>query len=277
MTKKQLIERSIIKKFRKEIWNRFIEAVKTYNLIEDGDKIAVCVSGGKDSFLMALLFAELLRHTEIDFSVKYISMDPGYNEENRKKIEENAKLLGLDLITFKSNIFDVTATSGGNPCYLCARMRRGHLYSFAKELGCNKIALGHHFDDMIETVLMGMLYSGQLNTMMPKLKSTNFPGMELIRPLYCIREEDIIHFAKYNGLEFIACACKLTDSIDKGLELKSYRNKVKNLIKTLKAEDDIVDTNIFKSVHNVNLNQIIGYKLNGKEHTFLDDYNKKDD
>ncbi len=272
MDKKLEIERSIIKKFRKPIWNKFIEACKQYDLIAPGDKIAVCISGGKDSFLLAKLLEELKRHGETDFELEFISMDPGYNKQNKDLILKNAGAMGLDIKFFNSDIFNVTENVGGNPCYLCARMRRGYLYSFAKSLGCNKIALGHHFNDVIETILMGMLYSGQLNTMMPKLKSTNFEGMELIRPLYCVKEDDIKAWAKYNKLEFIACACRLTESIEKNLELKSYRKKTKELIKTLKKDDDLIDINIFKSVHNINLNQIIGYKKDGKAHSFLDEY-----
>ncbi len=269
-----LIEKSIIKKFRKEIWNRFIEAVNNYELIEKNDKIAVCISGGKDSFLMAKLLEELQKHGHTEFSLEYIVMNPGYNHENALKIEENAKHLNLPIKIFNSEIFNVTENCGGNPCYLCARMRRGHLYSFAKELGCNKIALGHHFDDVIETTLMGLLYSGQFNTMLPKLKSQNFEGLELIRPMYCIREKDIISFARYNGLDFIACACALTEK-DKNKELESYRKKVKNLISELKKDDPLVDINIFKSVHNVNIDQIIGYKKDGQKHSFLENYKKE--
>ena len=269
-----LIEKSIIKKFRKEIWNRFIEAVNNYELIEKNDKIAVCISGGKDSFLMAKLLEELQKHGHTEFSLEYIVMNPGYNQENALKIEENAKHLNLPIKIFNSEIFNVTENCGGNPCYLCARMRRGHLYSFAKELGCNKIALGHHFDDVIETTLMGLLYSGQFNTMLPKLKSQNFEGLELIRPMYCIREKDIISFARYNGLDFIACACALTEK-DKNKELESYRKKVKNLISELKKDDPLVDINIFKSVHKVNIDQIIGYKKDGQKYSFLENYKKE--
>ena len=269
-----LIEKSIIKKFRKEIWNRFIEAVNNYELIEKNDKIAVCISGGKDSFLMAKLLEELQKHGHTEFSLEYIVMNPGYNQKNALKIEENAKLLNLPIKIFNSEIFNVTENCGGNPCYLCARMRRGHLYSYAKELGCNKIALGHHFDDVIETTLMGLLYSGQFNTMLPKLKSQNFEGLELIRPMYCIREKDIISFARYNGLDFIACACALTEK-DKNKELESYRKKVKNLISELKKDDPLVDINIFKSVHNVNIDQIIGYKKDGKKYSFLENFKKE--
>lgn len=275
MTVNEKAEKSIIKTYRSCIWNKFIQAVKNYDLIQDGDRIAVCISGGKDSFLMAKLFAELQKHGKQNFTPVYISMDPGYNRQNREKIEYNAKLLNLDIKYFKSDIFGVTEKVGGNPCYLCARMRRGHLYSFAKENGCNKIALGHHFNDVIETVLMGMLYSGQYATMMPKLKSTNFMGMELIRPLYCIKEDDIKKWAKYNGLEFIACACRLTEKSAAG-EMDSYRLKTKNLIARLKKEDPLVDINIFKSAHNVSLDQVIEYKQNGVRHNFRERYNPQE-
>ena len=266
-----LIEKSLIKRYRKRIWNRFIEAVTTYDLIQKDDKIAVCISGGKDSFLMAKLLEELKKHGHTPFSLEYIVMDPGYNQENADKIYENAKKLNIPIKVFKSDIFEVTERVEGAPCYLCARMRRGCLYSYAQSLGCNKIALGHHFDDAIETTLMGMLYSGQFNTMLPKLKSTNFEGMELIRPLYCVREKDIISWSEFAELSFIACACRLTEGVE-NKEMQSYRKKVKALIKELKEEDDLVDINIFKAAHNVNIDQIIGYKKDGKKHTFLEFY-----
>ena len=272
-----LIERSLIKKFRKSIWNRFIEAVQSYDLIQEGDKIAVCISGGKDSFLLAKLMQELCRHGHTVFSLEFICMDPGYSPANRQKIEQNCALMGIPVQIFESDIFAAVAHIEQSPCYLCARMRRGHLYHFAKELGCNKIALGHHFNDAIETALMGMLYSGQFQTMMPKLHSTNFKGMELIRPLYCVREEDIKAFASYNELEFLNCACRFTerlaltpDAIDR--EKTSKRYLCKELIRTLKEQDDLVDINIFRSFHNVNLNTIIGYSKNGEQTTFLDTY-----
>ena len=271
------IERSLIKKFRKPIWNRFIEAIQSYQLIKEGDKIAVCISGGKDSFLLAKLMQELMRHGHTKFSLEFICMDPGYNPQNRKQIEENCKLMEIPVKIFESSIFSTVENITESPCYLCARMRRGYLYSFAQNLGCNKIALGHHFNDAIETALMGMLYSGQFQTMMPKLHSTNFGGMELIRPLYCIREDDIKAFARYNNLEFLGCACKFTEKIseaerEKDKEHTSKRYKCKQLIKELKKDDDIIDINIFRSFHSVNLNTIIGYKKNGKETTFLDEY-----
>ena len=221
-------ERSIVKKFRKEIWRKFTKAINEYELIQDGDKIAVCISGGKDSMLMAKLFQELLRHGQKNFEVVYLVMNPGYNEENYTRIQENAKLLGVPITVFQSQIFDAVANDVESPCYLCARMRRGYLYNQAKELGCNKIALGHHFDDVIETILMGMLYGAQIQTMMPKLHSTNFEGMELIRPLYLIREEDIIHWAKYNDLQFIRCACRFTEYCENedNIEKESYNYEI---------------------------------------------------
>ena len=267
-------ERSIVKKFRKEIWRKFTKAINEYELIQDGDKIAVCISGGKDSMLMAKLFQELLRHGQKNFEVVYLVMNPGYNEENYTRIQENAKLLGVPITVFQSQIFDAVANDVESPCYLCARMRRGYLYHQAKELGCNKIALEHHFDDVIETILMGMLYGAQIQTMMPKLHSTNFEGMELIRPLYLIREEDIIHWAKYNDLQFIRCACRFTeyceneDNIEKGAK----RYEVKELIRELRKKSPYIEKNIFRSVENVNLSTIVAYKKDGVKHHFLDTY-----
>ncbi len=271
------IERSIIKKFRKEIWNRFVEAVQSYELVREGDKIAVCISGGKDSFLLAKLMQELKLHGHTKFELEFICMDPGYTPENRAQIENNCKLLNIPVKIFDSNIFEAVVSIEQSPCYLCARMRRGYLYSFARDLGCNKIALGHHFNDAIETALMGMLYSGQFQTMMPKLKSTNFSGMELIRPLYCIREDDIKAFARYNDLKFLNCACKFTEKIGSAQyqnekEETSKRYKCKELIKELKNDNDLIDINIFRSFHRVNLNTIIGYTKNGEEVSFLDEY-----
>ena len=270
------IERSIIKKFRKTIWNNFIGAVKEYELIAPGDKIAVCISGGKDSMLLAKCIQQLQRHSEIPFEAEYIVMDPGYNAENRALIEHNAKLMDTPIYIFESDIFSVTERAGGSPCYLCARMRRGCLYSKAKELGCNKIALGHHFDDVIETILMGMLYGAQVQTMMPKLHSTNFPGMELIRPLYLVREEDIIHWMNYNDLHFIQCACRFTESCAScgGTEKGSKRAEIKDLIRELRKKNPYIEKNIFRSVENVNLNTVIGYKKDGVRHHFLDEYDK---
>ncbi len=269
------IERSIIKKFRKPIWRKFTKAINEYGLIQDGDKIAVCISGGKDSMLMAKLFQELLRHGRQNFELVFLVMNPGYNEKNYQRILENAKLLAVPVTVFSSEIFDVVADDIDSPCYLCARMRRGYLYSRAKELGCNKIALGHHFDDVIETILMGMLYGAQVQTMMPKLHSTNFEGMELIRPLYLVREEDIIHWAEYNRLAFIRCACRFTESCENGESEKgSKRMEVKALIRELKVKNPCIEKNIFRSVENVNLNTVIAYKHDGVRHHFLEDYGK---
>jgi tRNA(Ile)-lysidine synthase TilS/MesJ len=268
------IEKSIIKKFRKEIWRRFTKAINTYQMIQDGDKIAVCISGGKDSMLMAKLFQELQRHGQNNFDLVFLVMNPGYNEINYETILSNAKRLGIPLTVFETEIFDIVADGLDNPCYLCARMRRGHLYAKAKELGCNKIALGHHYDDVIETILMGMLYGGQVQTMMPKIHSTNFEGMELIRPLYLIRERDIIHWCHYNDLHFIQCACRFTESCAScgGTEKGSKRAEIKQLIKQLEDKDSIIAQNIFKSVENVNLKTIIAYKEGGVKHHFLDTY-----
>lgn len=268
-------ERSIVKKFRKEIWCKFTKAVNEYELIQDGDKIAVCISGGKDSMLMAKLFHEILRHGKKNFEAVYLVMNPGYNAENLQRIRENARILGVPAEIFESQIFDIVAVEDmESPCYLCARMRRGHLYNKAKELGCNKIALGHHFDDVIETILMGMLYGAQVQTMMPKLHSTNFEGMELIRPLYLIREEDIIHWMHYNDLHFIRCACLLTEkhAEAEGTEIASKRDEVKALIRELRKKSPYIEKNIFRSVENVNLNTIIAYKKDGVKHHFLDTY-----
>lgn len=271
------IEKSIIKKFRKEIWRRFTRAVNEYELIQDGDCIAVCISGGKDSMLMAKLFQELYRHGKRNFELVFLVMNPGYNELNHQIIQENAKILNIPIQIFHSEIFDIVEEQTNSPCYLCARMRRGHLYSKAKESGCNKIALGHHYDDVIETILMGMLYGAQVQTMMPKLHSTNFQGMELIRPMYLIREKDIIHWMNYNKLQFIQCACRLTESCDSGsgIEQGSKRGEIKQLIAELVKINPYVEKNIFKSVENVNLNTIIAYKQNGIQHHFLENYNEK--
>lgn len=268
------VERSIVKKFRKQIWRPFTKAINEYELIQDGDKIAVCISGGKDSMLMAKLFQELERHGQKNFEVVYLVMNPGYNEMNYQVILDNAKLLNVPITVFESEIFDIVAAEEDSPCYLCARMRRGHLYSKAKELGCNKIALGHHFDDVIETILMGMLYGAQIQTMMPKLHSTNFEGMELIRPMYLIREEDIIHWRDYNDLTFIQCACRFTESCAScgGTEKGSKRAEIKSLIKELRMKSPYIEKNIFRSVENVNLNTIIAYKKDGQRHSFLDNY-----
>ena len=269
------IERSIIKKFRKPVWRRFTKALNDYELVKDGDKIAVCISGGKDFMLMAKLFQELARHGKKNFDVVFLVMNPGYNERNFQLIKENARILNIPITVFQSEIFNIVASEESSPCYLCARMRRGHLYSRAKELGCNKIALGHHYDDVIETILMGMLYGGQVQTMMPKLHSTNFEGMELIRPMYLIREADIIHWADYNNLHFIRCACRFTEKVAAAAEEEdkgSKRAEVKALIRQLAAKDPVVEFNIFKSVENVNLNTVIAYKKDGVKHHFLETY-----
>lgn len=269
------IERSIIKIFRKPVWRRFTKAINEYELIKDGDKIAVCISGGKDSMLMAKLFQELARHGKKNFEVVFLVMNPGYNEANYQLILENSRTLGIPITVFQSEIFDVVAGEESSPCYLCARMRRGYLYSRAKELGCNKIALGHHYDDVIETILMGMLYGAQIQTMMPKLHSTNFEGMELIRPMYLIREEDIIHWANYNGLRFLRCACRFTEQCaDEETDKSSKRAEVKELIHNLAQKDPVIEFNIFKSVENVNVNTVVAYKKDGVKHHFLETYDE---
>lgn len=273
----EFIERSIIKKFRKVIWNPFIIAIKKYRLVNAGDKIAVCISGGKDSMLMAKLLQELKKYSEVPFELEFVVMDPGYNEINRQKIESNAALLNIPIKIFETDIFDVANKTVKSPCYLCARMRRGHLYKIAKDLGCNKIALGHHFDDVIETTLIGMFYGSQLQSMPPKLHSSNFEGMELIRPLYCVHESAIISWQKYNQLEFIQCACRFTENISNSDNKigSSKRQEIKELIKTLKKTNPNVDKNIFNSIHSVCLDTMVGYKSKGVEHSFLDDYNEK--
>lgn len=270
----QLIERSIVKKYRSELWAPFIEAVKRYKLISEGDRIAVCISGGKDSMLMAKLMQMLQRFSEVPFELIYLVMDPGYNPANRRKIEDNAELLNIPIEIFESNIFAVADRVEESPCYLCARMRRGYLYNNAKIRGCNKIALGHHMNDVIETTLLGMLYSSQLQGMMPKLRSRNFEGMELIRPLYCIREEDIIAWKRYNGLEFLQCACRFTERIHKSGDGvgDSKRQEVKALIKSLKKDNPNVEKSIFNSIHAVCTETFPGLKYGGGEHSFLDDY-----
>lgn len=267
------VERSINKKFHKEIWSRFTSAISDYQLLEEGDKVAVCISGGKDSMLMAKLFQELKRHNKYPFEVVYLVMDPGYSPENREIIERNARLLSIPITVFESNIFESVLHIEKSPCYICARMRRGHLYSKAKELGCNKIALGHHFDDVIETTLMGMLHSGQLQAMLPKLHSSNFEGMELIRPLYLIHEKDIKRWRDYNDLHFIQCACKFTDTCTScNPDNVSKRQETKRLIETLEKDNPQIKNNIFRSIHNVNLDTLIAYKQNGEKHSFLDSY-----
>ena len=274
LEKYQEIERSIITTYRKTIWSPFVLAVKKYRLIEARDKIAVCISGGKDSMLLAKLMQELQRHSEVPFELVFLVMNPGYHEENLKKIIENAETLHVPITVFESDVFEVAETvNEESPCYLCARMRRGHLYAKAKELGCNKIALGHHKSDVIETTVMGMLYGGQLQGMLPRIKSTNFEGMELIRPLYCVLEEDILRWKEYNGLEFIACACKFTKRITGGEEDSfSARRRMKALIGELKKENPNVENNIFQSIHNVQLDTLAEFKQDGKKHSFLEKF-----
>ena len=274
LEKHQLVEQSINKKFRKEIWNRFIEGVKNYKLIQENDRIAVCISGGKDSMLLAILMRMLKRYSEINFDLEYIVMNPGYNKANIEKIENNAKILNIPINVFTTDIFSVVDKTVESPCYLCARMRRGHLYAKAKELGCNKIALGHHLSDVIETTLMGMMYGSQIQGMLPRLKSTNFEGMELIRPMYCILEDDIIHWAKYNDLSFLACACKLTEraAID---EDASKRREIKSLIKDLKIKNPDIEKNLFNSIHRCNVDTLVGYKLGDEMHSFLERFETK--
>ncbi|MFV0529404.1 MAG: tRNA 2-thiocytidine biosynthesis TtcA family protein [Lachnospiraceae bacterium] len=270
----QLIERSLIKKFRKEIWTPFVKGIKRYELIQEGDKIAVCISGGKDSMLLAKLMQELQRHGPVSFETIFLVMDPGYNPINRQKIESNAKLLHVPIEVFETNIFDVVADIEQSPCYLCARMRRGYLYDHAKRLGCNKIALGHHFSDVVETTLMAMLYGAQIQGMLPKLRSQNFEGIELIRPMYCVHEDDIIAWKNYNDLEFIQCACRFTENCticDNGGG-GSKRQETKALIKKLKKENPMIEMNIYNSIHDVNVNTLLGYKLKDAQYSFLEQY-----
>lgn len=273
---RERVEQSIRKKFRVSLMSKFIKALKTYQLVNEGDRVAVCISGGKDSMLMAKLFQELKRYSEVNFEVKYLVMDPGYNADNRRIIEDNARALGIPVTIFETDIFESVYNVEKSPCYLCARMRRGYLYRFAQELGCNKIALGHHYDDVIETILMGMLHGAQIQSMMPKLHSTNFPGMELIRPLYLIREDDIKAWRDYNGLHFIQCACKFTDTCTTCNDGQNHskRQETKELIRELKKSNPDVEKCIFKSVENVNLDTLIAYKQHGVRHHFLDSYDK---
>lgn len=276
MEKNKKIERSIQKKFHKELFSKFAKAINTYDLLQENDHVAVCISGGKDSMLMAKLFQEIKRHNKFSFELTFLVMDPGYSAANREIIEKNAKMMNIPITIFESNIFDTVDTIEKSPCYLCARMRRGYLYNKAKELGCNKIALGHHYDDVIETILMGMLYGGQVQTMMPKLHSSNFEGMELIRPLYLIREEDILRWRDYNELYFLQCACHFTENCSSCREdgtSASKRLEIKKTIADMKKINPYVESNIFKSVENVNLSTIISYKENGERHHFLDTYN----
>ncbi len=279
LTKAQLVERSLSKRFRKGIWAQFIGALKHYNLIEDGDRIAVCVSGGKDSMCLAKLMQMLQRISSVRFEVVYLCMDPGYNQENRKKIEDNAALLEIPLEFFHTDIFDTVAKMDGSPCYICARMRRGYLYSEAQKRGCNKIALAHHFSDVIETTLMGMLYGAQIQTMPPKLRSKNFEGLELIRPLYCVHEEEIKAWVKYNDLEFINCACRFTENCNlvPDEDSPSARQRTKHLIAQLKKDIPGLEDHIFQSVHNVQLDTLVGIKYDGKQYDFNELYKKKKD
>lgn len=263
------VERSVIKKYKKPIWHRFIGACKDYRLIAPGDRIAVCISGGKDSFLLAVCLRQLQRHSDVPFTLQYLCMDPGYRPENRALIERNARELGLSLTFFETDIFDSVANVRSSPCYLCARMRRGHLYKNARALGCNKIALGHHFDDMVETALMSMIWGSELKTMLPKLHSTNYSGMELIRPLYYVREADILAWKRYNGLEFLQCACRFTE---RGDDTAGARGAAKQLVRELRRLNPQADYNIFHSLHNVNLNMIPGWVESGQKHTFLEGY-----
>jgi len=271
------IERSIIKQYRKEIWRPFVKALNEYDMIQEGDNIAVCISGGKDSMLLAKCMQEILRHGKMEFGLKFIVMDPGYHPDNRKLIEENAGLMGIPVEIFETDIFDIVVDAGDSPCYLCARMRRGNLYARAKELGCNKIALGHHFDDVIETILMSMLYGAQVNTMMPKLHSTNFEGMELIRPLYMVKESHILEWKEANGLRFLQCACRFTEQIAREQAMEeevhsSKRQEMKELINEFRKISPLIEMNIFRSVENVNLDTCIGYVQKGKRHHFLEEY-----
>lgn len=273
MEKYKEIERSIIKKYRKEIWSRFVKGVSDYELIQDNDNIMVCISGGKDSFLLSKLIQELQKHGKVKFNAHYVVMDPGYNEYNRSFIEDNAKTLNVPIEIFESDIFDVVANADGkSPCYLCARMRRGYLYKKAQDLGCNKIALGHHFDDFIETTLLSMFYGAEVKTMMPKLHSDNFKGIELIRPMLLVKEEDIISWRKHNELTFINCACRFTEGCSLINDGTSKRKEMKELIKNMRKINPDVDHNIFKALENVNMNCILGWHKEGEEHSFLDEY-----
>ena len=271
----QLVERSIITKYRKVLWNPFIEAVKRYEMIQPGDRIAVCISGGKDSMLLAKLMQQLQKHSDFPFELVFLVMDPGYNELNRKKIESNAALLNIPVTIFESDIFEVADSAGKSPCYLCARMRRGYLYSRAQELDCNKIALGHHFNDVVETTLISMFYGSQLQAMLPKLHSTNFKGMTLIRPLYCVHEDDIIAWAHDNSLEFIQCACRLTErsAADTGDVNVSKRKEIKLLLRRLRQGNPNIEKSIFNSIHAVALDTMPGFKTGGVEHSFLERFN----
>lgn len=273
LTPTELIERSIIKKYRKELWRPFILGVKRYELVREGDRIAVCISGGKDSMLLAKLMQELQRHSEKKFELVFLVMDPGYNAENRRKIEENAALLGIPVTIFESDVFDAAASAYRNPCYLCARMRRGCLYGKARELGCNKIALGHHFNDVIETTMLGLFYGAQLQAMPPKLHAKNFPGMELIRPMYCVHEENIVAWARYNQLTFIQCACRLTRAIEAGDDaVQSKRLEIKLLLRELRKTNVDIEKSIFRAIHKCSVDTMVGVKHLGVDHSFLEYY-----
>ena len=274
MTPCQRAERSITKTYRKQIWNPFIRAVREYELIKPNDKIAVCISGGKDSMLLAKLMQMLQRYSEVPFELVFLVMDPGYSAQNREKILSNAELLNIPVTVFETDIFSVTVKADRYPCYLCAKMRRGHLYSKAKSLGCNKIALGHHFSDVIETTVMAMFYGAQLQAMIPKLHSTNFEGMELIRPLYCVHEDDIILWKNYNDLEFLQCACKMTENLGNDKLSSGKRQEVKELIKSLKKDNPNIEKNIFNSIHHLHLDTFPAYKTKGEMHTFLENYDE---
>ena len=276
LSRAQAVERSITKTYRDTIWNPFIRAIKQYDLLSEGDKVAVCISGGKDSMLLAKLMQMLRRYSEFPFGLEFLVMDPGYNAENRLKIEENARTLEIPITVFETNIFDVADKADKYPCYLCAKMRRGHLYKKAQELGCNKIALGHHFSDVIETTVMSLFYGSQLQGMMPKLHSTNYAGMELIRPLYCVHEEDIIKWRRYNDLQFIRCACKVTERIAHSEDGTgdSKRQEIKLLIKELKKTNPNIENSIFNALHAVHIDTFPGYKSKGENHSFLMDYDK---
>mgnify|MGYP002407534848 CR=1 FL=1 len=276
MERYEQIEKSIFKTYRKKIWLPFLTGVKEYRLIRPGDRVAVCISGGKDSFLTAKCMQHLQKYSDFPFEVQYLVMDPGYSGQNRRRIVENARLLNLPIRIFDTNIYDYVATQSGSPCYLCARMRRGYLYKHARGLGCNKIALGHHFDDVIETTLMSILYGAEIRTMLPKLHSRNYPGMELIRPMYLVHEADVKSWRDANRLEFIRCACRFTDNCELKPGGGSKRRDTKALIERLRKESPGVDRNIFHSIHNVNLDAVVGYRKNGERHSFLDDYEESD-
>ena len=274
MTRAEEITRMIVRRFRKPIWGKFLEGIKTYEMIQEGDRIAVCISGGKDSMLMAMCMKQLQKYSLVPFEAEYLVMDPGYAPANRQRIIDNAELLDIPIRIFEARIFDAVEVIGKNPCYMCARMRRGYLYKYAMELGCNKIALGHHFDDVIETILMGMLYGSQMQTMMPKLHSENFPPMQLIRPMYMVREDDIIRWRDVNDLHFLNCACSVTQSIDVNGDGGSKRQEIKQLLRQLRTTDPKIDMHIFRSVENVNLRTLISYHDGAEYHHFLDDYNE---